>query len=132
MAKKKVPEAATTEVLDRLAEVGLVDDAAFARQWVASGEHRMRSRAVLLQELRLKGVDSETAEEALAEEGVNDRDVALRFATKKARTLGGLDRQVAYRRLCGALSRRGFAPSVVASVASQVLSVDTTADGGFE
>ena len=132
MAKKHVPEAAAAEVLDRFAEVGLIDDAAFAEQWIASGERRMRGKAVLRQELRQKGVDAETVEAVLTGRDSDDREVALRFAVRKARSLAGLERAVAYRRLCGALARRGFAPSVVASVAAEVLREHFGGAAGFE
>ncbi len=121
MVKKHVPADAAAEVLDRFTEVGLINDEAFAREWVASGEHRMRGKAVLRQELRQKGVDRDVAEAALAETEVDDRAVALRFASRKARSLAQVPRDVAYRRLCGALGRRGFASSVIASVVSEVL-----------
>ena len=121
MAKRNVPGDAAEAVLTRFAEVGLVDDAAFARDWAASGRSRTRSRMMLRQELRGKGVDPDVIDEALDDAGADDEDVAMAFARRKLRSLGGLDRRVAYRRLCGALSRRGFGASVVASVAAAAL-----------
>ena len=123
LARRNVPEEVAAEVLAWLAEVGLVDDAAFAREWVAAGQRRLRSRTVLRNGLREKGVDTEVIAEALADSEGDDRDLALQFARRKAPALRALDRQVAYRRLCGALSRRGFGPGVVASVVAEVLAV---------
>lgn len=130
MAKRQVPDDAAKTVLDRFSEVGLVDDAAFARAWVASGDHRVRSRRALRQELREKGVSADVIDEALEEAGADDEEVAMRFARRKAGSLRGLDRPVAYRRLCGALSRRGFSGSVVSAVAARVLDVNSGEDGG--
>jgi len=66
LAKKGVPDDLAERLLDRFAEVGLVDDEAFARSWV---ESRRRSRGLarraLAHELRRKGVDDETARTAL-------------------------------------------------------------------
>ena len=57
LARKNVPEEVADSVLDRLTEVGLIDDAVFARDWLAAGARRQRSRRVLLGELAEKGVD---------------------------------------------------------------------------
>jgi hypothetical protein len=54
------------EVLDRYDEVGIIDDAAFARAWVSSRHHgRGLARRALANELRQHGVDAEVASEAL-------------------------------------------------------------------
>lgn len=122
LARRNVPEEATQQVLDRLAEVGLVDDAAFARDWLAAGGRRLKSRRALLAELAEKGVDRDIVDAAVTElDGDHDEAVARAFAERKARTLVGLDPQVQYRRLAGALARRGFGGSVVARVVRDVL-----------
>ena len=52
----------------RLTELGMLDDAAFARLWVESRDRsRPRSEAALRRELTLKGIDRETAGEVLDE-----------------------------------------------------------------
>src|SRR5690606_35758700 len=59
--------------LDRLAEVGLVDDAAFAEQWVtARHTYSGKGRQALAQELRRKGVAPEDSAAALS--AVSDDD----------------------------------------------------------
>ena len=70
LASKQVPDEIATRLLDRFEEVGLVDDDAFARSWVsqrqsADGGGKGLARRALAQELRRKGVDDETAREAL-------------------------------------------------------------------
>lgn len=122
LARRNVPEDATRQVLDRLTEVGLVDDAAFARDWLAAGGRRQKSRRALLAELAEKGVGRDVVDAAVAElDGDHDEAVARSFAERKARTLVGLDPQVQYRRLAGALARRGFGASVVTRVVRDVL-----------
>lgn len=122
LARKHVPDDVAEVVLDRLVEVGLIDDAVFARDWLAAGERRQKSRRALLAELAEKGVDRDVIDEAVAELD-SDRDylVARGLAERKVRSLVGLEPQVQYRRLAGALARRGFAASVVAQVAREVL-----------
>lgn len=125
LAKRKVPTEVAQTVLDRLTEVGLIDDAMFARDWLESGSRRNKSRRALAVELSEKGVARDIIDQALAElESDTDHLVALAFAERKARSLRGLDHQVAYRRLAGALARRGFAASVVAEVVREVLAQD--------
>ncbi len=122
LARKQVPAEAITEVLDRLTDVGLIDDAVFARDWLAAGSRRQRSRRVLLSELAEKGVAREVAEAAADElDGERDYQVARAYAERKARGLARVESQARYRRLAGALARRGFASSVVAQVTREVL-----------
>ena len=133
LARKNVPAEAADEVLDRFTEVGLLDDAAFARDWVAAGARRQRGRRVLAQELAQKGVAPELIDEALAGlEPGDDLEVALALARRKAGSLAGLDRQVRYRRLCGVLQRRGFSGAVISDVVRQVLGEQDVADPEFE
>ena len=123
LARKQVPEEVARKVLDRLTEVGLIDDAVFARDWLAAGGRRQKSRRVLLGELAEKGVDRELIDEAAAGlEAERDYEVARGFAARKANSLAGLEPEVRYRRLAGALARRGFASSVVAQVTREALS----------
>ncbi|MEA4943701.1 MAG: regulatory protein RecX [Propionicimonas sp.] len=122
MARKGVPDEAATEVLERFTDVGLIDDAAFARAWVDSGTRRVRGRRVLARELATKGIDRELITEVLAERsGDEEWEAALGFARRKAQTMTGLDRQTRFRRLSGALARRGFGTDVVLAVVKEVL-----------
>ncbi len=68
LARKGISEEVAAEVLDRYDEVGIIDDAAFARAWVSS-RHTGRglARRALANELRQRGVDGEIATEALGE-----------------------------------------------------------------
>lgn len=121
MAKRSVPDAIAVEVLDRLEEVGLVDDAQFAELWVEGQQRRMKSERVLRQELRAKGLDAEVIADALADnEADADYQAALAFATKRVRAMTGLDPAVRYRRLAGALARRGFAAGLCHRVVGEV------------
>jgi regulatory protein len=122
MARRKVPQEAAQQVLDRFTEVGLLDDAAFARDWVAAGNRRMRGRRVLAAELAGKGVADELIELALAERSAeDDLEAARDLARRRLPSLSGLDRQARYRRLCGLLQRRGFGWGVISQVAREVL-----------
>ena len=122
LARRKVPQDAARQVLDRFTEVGLLDDAEFARDWVAAGDRRLRGRRVLAAELAGKGVAEELIEQALAERSAeDDLDVARELARRRMPALAGLERQVRYRRLCGLLQRRGFGWGVISQVARELL-----------
>jgi regulatory protein len=115
------PEPAVTAVLDRLAAVGLIDDVAFARDWV--DQRRLRkglSRVQLTRELSAKGVSAEIVEQTLGERAESDQAVALELARARLSRLAGLERPVWERRLAGLLARRGFSPAVVRGVVFQL------------
>jgi regulatory protein len=123
LAKRGVPESAAVAVLDRFGEVGLIDDAAFARAWVSSRQSgRGLARRALTAELRAKGVDPEVAAQAV--EAVDDEDerVAARLLVeRRLRGMGRLDRTTASRRLIGMLARKGYGGGLAAAVVREAL-----------
>jgi len=129
LKRKGTPDDVATIVLDRLQEVGLVDDEAFARDWLAAGDRRRRSRSALLAELAEKGVAREVVDAVVAELD-SDRDylVARSYAESRVGGLTRVEPSARYRRLAGALARRGFAAGVVAQVTKEVLA-EMSADG---
>ncbi|HSX67472.1 regulatory protein RecX [Nocardioides sp.] len=131
LAKKDVPAGIATQLLDRFEEVGLVDDAAFARAWIASRQpgKGLASRA-LAQELRRKGIDDEVAREALDEIDPDDeREVARRLVQRKLRSMKALAPEVATRRLVGMLARKGHSPGVAyAVVREEIGALDDDSD----
>ena len=110
LRKKLVPDDVATRLLDRFEEVGLVDDEAFARSWIASRQPgKGLARRALAQELRRKGIDDEVAREALDEIDPDDEESAARaLVRKKLRTLSRVDDTTATRRLVGLLARKGY------------------------
>jgi regulatory protein len=113
LARKGVPAEAAADVLDRFGEVGLIDDAAFAGQWVRSRHvHRGLGRRAIAVELRRKGVADEVAGEALAEVDTESEDRRAReLVDRKLRSLaiGTPDqRATVARRLVGMLARKGY------------------------
>lgn len=123
LAKKNVPDDVADRLLDRFEEVGLIDDAAFARMWVESRQRsRGLGRSALARELRKKGIDDELAREALEQVDVDaEIETAHRLVQKKLRSMHGLDRTVQTRRLTGMLARKGYSPQVAFSVVREEL-----------
>jgi regulatory protein len=123
LAGRGVPDDAAESVLDRFTEVGLIDDAAFARAWVSSRQAgRGLARRALSAELRAKGVDSEVAAEAVeAVDDDDEREAARRLVERKAGAMRRLDRATATRRLMGMLARKGYSGGMAAAVIRDVL-----------
>jgi regulatory protein len=123
LEKRGVPDAAAETVLDRFGEVGLIDDAAFARAWVSSRQSgRGLARRALQAELRAKGVDPDVAAEAV--DVVDDdveRESARRLVDRRLRGMGRLDRATATRRLIGMLARKGYGGGLAAAVVREAL-----------
>lgn len=126
LRRRGVPEDAAAAVLGRFDEVGLIDDAAFAEQWVRS-RHAMRGlgRRALAVELRRKGVADELAEEAL---GTIDRASEERRARelvdrelRSARAGTPEQRAALGRRLVGMLARRGYSAGLAYTVVREAL-----------
>jgi regulatory protein len=135
LAKKLVPAEVADRLLDRFEEVGLVDDAAFARSWVESRRTgRGLAGRALAQELRKKGVADEIVQETLAEVDPDDeRETARALVRRKVRTMGRLDHPTRVRRLTGMLARKGYPPGVAFGVVRDELgSLDDGAESGLE
>jgi regulatory protein len=123
LATRGVPEDAAETVLDRFTEVGLIDDAAFARAWVSSRQSgRGLARRALSAELRAKGVDPEVAADAVEVVGDEDeREAARRLVDRKVGAMRRLDRATATRRLMGMLARKGYNGGLAAAVVREAL-----------
>jgi regulatory protein len=123
MARRGVPDDAANAVLDRFVEVGLIDDAAFAKAWVDS-RHRGRglARRALANELRKRGVDDEVAGDALAAVSTDDEaDAARALVDRRLRAMTSLTREVKTRRLIAMLGRKGFGGSLAYRVVAEAL-----------
>jgi regulatory protein len=119
LAKRGYPDEVSERVLDRLTQVGLVDDVDFAEQWVRSRRTSAgKGSRALAAELRTKGVDNDIITAALA--GIDagaERGRAEQLVRDKLRRekLSDDDAKVA-RRLVGMLARRGYSQTMAFDV----------------
>lgn len=125
LRRKQFPPEAIDQAVDRLIEIGLLDDAAFSRQWIESRRgFSRRGTLALRDELRRKGVGRDMIDAALADqpedEGVEqERALALaRTALRKYRDAP--DRATFQRRLGGYLMRRGFSADMIRPILAQL------------
>jgi regulatory protein len=127
LAKRGYPDDVSAKVLDRLADVGLIDDAGFAEQWVHSRRANAgKGKRALAAELHTKGVDNDVITSVLG--GINPaaergRAEQLVRARLRRESLGDDDARVS-RRLVAMLARRGFDQTMAYDVVSAELAVE--------
>lgn len=111
LRKRGIPDDAAGEVLGRFEDVGLIDDAAFARAWVES-RHYSRGLAgrALSAELKQRGVAAERIRAAIDEQLGPGAEVgaARRLVEAKLESTRGLPPERRARRLAGMLARKGY------------------------
>ena len=123
LGRRGIPADAAEAVLARFTDVGLIDDAAFARAWVESRHHsRGLSRRSLSAELRRQGVQAEEIREAV---GTLDPDqeaaTARRLVEQKLAASRGQPPEVRARRAAGTLARKGYPAGLVFRLIKEVL-----------
>lgn len=132
LERKGVPEEVGEAVLDRFAELGLVDDAAYAEAFTRSRhEHRgLGSRAIAF-ELRRRSVPDELVQEAVSMlDADQEQETASRLARERQARMSTLPREVQARRLAGFLARKGYGGQVVGRAVREALAAAEEADGG--
>src|ERR1700753_3810591 len=129
LAKRGYPDDVSTHVLDRLTDVGVLDDEDFAEQWVhARLANAGKGKRALAAELHTKGVDKDVITSVLG--GINpaaERGRAEELVRKKLRRENLSDQAAdarVTRRLVAMLARRGFSQSM----AFDVVSVELTGE----
>ena len=106
-----------SEVLDRLGELGYLDDEEFARNAVRAKARKMYGPRRIYGELRQAGVDEEVAQEIIEEEFAGRSELEEARAAVRRRYNTG-ERSVApARRVHGFLMRRGYSAGVSAEIA---------------
>ena len=113
------------DVLARLERVGLVDDAAFAKQMAdyQYGSRRAGRRAVA-GALMEKGIAPDVIASVLDETADDEEDRALALATTRASRFSSIDPVKAFQRLTSLLMRRGYSPDMARRAARRALAVD--------
>jgi regulatory protein len=126
LARKGYPEDVVVQVLDRFDEVGLVDDATYAETIVRTRHsERGLARRGIAAELRRRGIDEDTATEALDQLDPDDeRAAGAKLATKLVTRTRSLDREVRVRRAVGSLARKGYAPGLAFELVREALAAE--------
>jgi regulatory protein len=123
LTKRGYPDDVSASVLDRLTEVGLIDDVAFAEQWVRERRANAgKGKRALASELRTKGVDPDVIAETLDSVDAGEWRVrAEELVATKLRRENLEDETKVTRRLVAMLARRGYNQGMAFDVVSTQL-----------
>lgn len=119
--------------IDRLIELGMLDDEAFARAWIESRDRvRPRGSRALMSELARKGIDRQTADQTLTDREAHhpgaDIDAAERLLSRNARSLARVvDPRARRQRAYALLARNGFDPETAAAASRSIGATDDVA-----
>ena len=133
LRKRGIPDTVAAGVLDRYTDVGLIDDAAFARAWVES-RHYSRGLAgrALAAELKQRGVDSGEIRDAIEELGpAAEVSTARKLVAQRLAGTRGEPAQARTRRLAGMLARKGYPPGLAFRVIREAMEAEG-ADAALE
>ena len=126
LRRRGIPDTVVAGVLDSYADVGLIDDAAFARAWVES-RHYSRGLAgrALAAELKQRGVDSGEIRDAIEELGpAAEVATARKLVAQKLAGTKGEPAQARTRRLAGMLARKGYPPALAFRVIREAMEAE--------
>ena len=133
LRRRGIPAGTAEAVLGRFTDVGLIDDAAFARAWVESRHYsRGLSRRSLSAELRRQGVETEEIREAVDTlDPEQEVATARRLVEQKMAATRGQPPEARVRRAAGALARKGYPPGLVFRLIKEALEQEGP-HGAFE
>lgn len=118
LRQKGFVDTAVDQACERLQEVGLLDDAAFARYWVEQREtFKPRSQMALRQELQQKGVSREVMESVITE--VDETEAARQAALKQSPRWQHLPEAEFKLKLSNYLQRRGFSYDLIKQIVNE-------------
>ena len=127
LRKRGIPDEAADQVLSRFEDVGLIDDAAFARAWVESRHYsRGLSGRALSAELKQRGVDPAEIRAAIDEQLGPEAEVsaARRLVDRRLGSTRGLSPEQRTRRLAGMLARKGYPAGLAFRVIREALEAE--------
>jgi len=130
LRRRGVPDEAAASVLERFAEVKLIDDELFARAWVESRHHgRGLAGRALGAELRQRGVDTNDIEAALRQlNPEQELATARELVERRLPGTAGMPVPARMRRLTGVLARKGYPPGLAYRIVREALEREA-ADG---
>ncbi|MFC7580860.1 regulatory protein RecX [Schaalia naturae] len=110
------------DVLDRLERVGLIDDTAYAAALVRDRFRSGKVGQAVAEELRRRDVGDGDIARAMAQVGRDDQYArAEALVAARLRSMRGIGRDAAFRRLTAMLARKGYPGDVCVSVVTEAL-----------
>ncbi|MGC8594972.1 MAG: regulatory protein RecX [Candidatus Kryptoniota bacterium] len=127
LAQKGFDRTTIGKVIERLSQLGLINDEEFAKAFVNAGSTgKLLGKRSLIRKLREKGIDRETAEKALGEFANDEKQmtIAIEAAKKKLDRLSGEGIERKIKKLSTFLISRGFEWEIVKKVIRELLLKD--------
>jgi len=118
LKKRGVEDDVAQATIFRLQENGLINDSEFARAWTQSRHTSKKlSKRIIAGELRTRGVDQSSIDEALDEiDDESEYRTAFSLGMKKYNTMSRLEPEVQILRIQSLLQRKGFSFPTIARV----------------
>jgi len=118
LKKRGVEDDVAQATIFRLQENGLINDSDFAKAWTQSRHTSKKlSKRIIAGELRTRGVDQSSIDEALDEiDDESEYRTAFSLGMKKYNTMSRLEPEVQIRRIQSLLQRKGFSFPTIARV----------------
>lgn len=124
LRRDDLPAEAIASVLEDLTRQGHLNDADFARAWIASRvDSRPKGRFLIRRELSEKGVAESVIDAALERAYPEEIDVARPVAESRAARLAGEDWRTFRQKLGAHLQRRGFARDTIERLVDETWAV---------
>ena len=121
LRKHQFSDEVADDVIERLQRQHLVDDLAFAQNWIENrSEFRPRGQRALQAELRQKGIANEIIADALTD--IDEENLAYQAAVKQVRKYRQLEWQEFRQKMIAFLARRGFSYGVAAPAVQKIWS----------
>jgi len=129
LRRKSFGEQVVERTIERLRELDMLDDLAFAKYWIEQREtFKPRGRMALGYELRQKGIDRAVIDLVLSD--VDEEDAARRAAAKRVRRWRHHDRATFFTKLSQYLQRRGFHYGTIKPVVQELWEQSRANDHG--
>jgi len=136
LGRKDFTPEAIDAAIARLAELELLDDAAFARYWVENRvAYRPRGAGALRDELRRKGIDADVAAQVLSDDSLTGNESASAWELARGavhKYAGSRDRNTFTRRMGSFLQRRGYTFEVIRPIVDQLWAEVSAEEGAAE
>jgi regulatory protein len=120
LRKHKVHKSLHNELFNRLKRLDFVNDKRFAAWWIEQRQQfRPKSKRILNQELRVKGINKEIIDEVLKEEEIDEISAAKRVLTKKKymwKKYQGFEKRV---KMSNFLARKGYSWDTIRKVVGE-------------
>lgn len=122
LRKHKVHESLHKKLFEKLIHLDFLDDEKFATWWVDQRNNfRPKSKRILNQELRIKGIDKEVIENVLSETKIDEEKIAKEMLEKKIYRWKNLNDFEARKKMSAFLARRGFGWDIIKKTVNDLL-----------